>query len=405
MLPTLFGSRCGRGLAAAMFLGAACGVADAQTSESDRNRHNSNEHSKLRDDDRPSQPLVLTPVQGGQDDRTGDGAASTSPSDQATNEKYPNLARPPWTGPVPLYPLGPYAAGLYPFARHPAYDRALRGYTPLPRGGMLLPDGRLLLFGPFGTYAVPPNAFAPAPAAPVHVPAPFGPWPWAYGPYAPGGGFAEALADAHRAGRVDERLFSTYSFNILDMDRRKDRLLTHHEKTLRQGVERLREGDYSRAIVALTLASRLDNGDPACRVHLAQARLALGHYDEAGKVLRRALQLQPQLIYADLHLDRYYPEPGVLAELAARLRSAMTPRSGADERFLLGWVEFQLGRFEAAHAEFRRVAAALPKDDLAARYLEVSRPASTNDRRTDRASRGVRVPADRRSPSAGGSTR
>ena len=100
-------------------------------------------------------------------------------------------------------------------------------------------------------------------------------------------------------------------------------------------------------------------------------------YDEAGKVLRRALQLQPNLVYIDLKLDKYYPQPGKFAEctdaLAAWVREH---RVGRDAYFLLGYAEFQRGNFERAYAAFRKVARVMPKDPLTRAYLEITRPPS-----------------------------
>ena len=186
-----------------------------------------------------------------------------------------------------------------------------------------------------------------------------------------------ALDEAYTAGRLDERDDARRRFNVADMDRRKERLLSKHQQALFAGIRRLKSGDHRRAVVAFTLASRLNNGDPASRLHLAQARVALGHYAEAGKVLRRALQLQPHLVYMDLHLDRYYENDTDLKRYTARLADHVAEHGAKSETyFLLGYLRFQTGDFNESHAAFRTAAGGLPDDDLTRSYLEITKPAS-----------------------------
>lgn len=186
-----------------------------------------------------------------------------------------------------------------------------------------------------------------------------------------GGAIAEARANPYRA-----------LYNVREAQQRKGKALDKHDEALLAGLRRLREGDYGRAIVALTLAAKLDHGDPSCRLHLAQARLAQGHYTDAGKLLRRALELQPKLVYVDMHLDDYYPKAGTLraldAELSAHLHrvaeKGADPVMLADAWFLQGFTKFQLGEFDAAYAAFRRVAESRPRDDLTRDFLDLCKP-------------------------------
>ena len=160
------------------------------------------------------------------------------------------------------------------------------------------------------------------------------------------------------------------------MEVRKAHLLTKHEQAVMAGVRLLKQGDYKRAVVALTLAAKLNHGDPACRIHLAQARLARRQYREAGLAVRRGLQLQPKLVYADLHLDRYYEEEGELDRYAAALDTWIRESGAPPEvHFLLGYLEFQRGRFDAAHVAFKRVSNSLPDDRLTRSLLDITKPA------------------------------
>jgi Tfp pilus assembly protein PilF len=184
-----------------------------------------------------------------------------------------------------------------------------------------------------------------------------------------------SLDEAYWAGRYDERADTRHQFNVEDMEYRRQRVLSNHEKALRLGVERLKRGEYAQAVIALTLAGRLDNGDPACRIHLAQARLAQGHYAEAGKALRRGLQLQPNLVFTDLHLERYYPDDISIDAFRDRLAEHIRAgRGSVESMFLLGYLEFQRGQFEAASAAFSAVARAWPDDPVTESFLEITCP-------------------------------
>lgn len=194
---------------------------------------------------------------------------------------------------------------------------------------------------------------------------------YGYGPLA----MQRALWEAYLAGREDERYLERRRFNQEDMQRRAERALSQYDKALQEGLRWLSQGDAARAAIQLTLASELDQGDPACRIHLAQARLALRHYDDAAAALRRALELQPKLAYLDLDLDRYYAEPGTLARLTDELARHMREhRTSADVHFLRGFLEFQRGNLAAAHEAFRRVARVSPDDELARSLVTISKP-------------------------------
>jgi tetratricopeptide (TPR) repeat protein len=189
-----------------------------------------------------------------------------------------------------------------------------------------------------------------------------------YDPYRSSVGEYIALSEYERFRKNRDR-------HRREMEVRKAHLLTKHKQALVAGLRLLKEGQCERAVIALTLAAELNHADPACRIHLAQARLARGHYREAGLALRRALQLQPKLVYADLHLDQYYKDEDELDRYTDALEKWVQEHAAhAEVHFLLGFLEFQRGDFEAAHVAFERVQSALPDDDLTRSYLEITKP-------------------------------
>ncbi len=189
-------------------------------------------------------------------------------------------------------------------------------------------------------------------------------------------GYARSLGEAYNSGRLDERYDARRLANQADMAARKQRLESSHASALHVGIEQLREGRFEAAIVTLTLASELDNGDPACRVHLAQARLALHHFAEAGAALRRALQLQSKLIYLDLGFERDLPAAALQDARAALRLAAEKASADVDTRFLRAYLEFQLGNLADAHHAFTALAHAMPQDTTVAAFVRISKPAA-----------------------------
>lgn len=176
---------------------------------------------------------------------------------------------------------------------------------------------------------------------------------------------------------LDDPAVITYmprrEYNVRDMSRRKDRLISASTRAVAAGLELLRSGEYERAALSLRLAADLHHGDAATRVHLAQALLATNQTSEAGLVLRRALSLQPKLAYLRFDLAADYPATGdfdrLVDNLAARLR---TDGGDGDEHFLLGFMRFQQGRTRDSAAAFRDAHRAGVRDDAIGKYLELT---------------------------------
>ncbi|HRX86802.1 MAG TPA: hypothetical protein P5572_17385, partial [Phycisphaerae bacterium] len=109
----------------------------------------------------------------------------------------------------------------------------------------------------------------------------------AYGGYDP--------ADAYIQGRHDEQQFQEWK--------------EHHDKgqqayidAMSEGVGLFRETRYAEAVGAFVRAAELNQGDPAARLHAAYALVAIGNYDDALLMIRRAIQLQSRLLYLPLSI-------------------------------------------------------------------------------------------------------
>lgn len=159
--------------------------------------------------------------------------------------------------------------------------------------------------------------------------------------------------------------------------RRGRKLIEANRQATYDGQALLQAGAYRSAVITLTRAAEYNHGDARSRLHLAQARMALGHDREAAQALRRALELKPKMVPAQLQLAQYYPSEqefdAQVDALAKRL--ATRENTSAEEYFLLGFMEFQRSNWGAAHAAFRRAAAGLPNDERVQTYLSLSKPA------------------------------
>ncbi len=191
-------------------------------------------------------------------------------------------------------------------------------------------------------------------------------------------GVARQWAELEQTRRSEQRRARAEVQAEREWEQRKQRLLAANEQATRDGLDLLRAGEYRQALITLTRAAEINHGDPVCRIHLAQVRVALGHDAEAGKVLRRALELQPKLVPTLLDLGQYYPHSEDFAiqvdALAERVAGRASP--APDEYLLLGFMTFQAGWFDDAYAAFRRAAAARPKDTLVRTYLDLTKPAA-----------------------------
>lgn len=190
-------------------------------------------------------------------------------------------------------------------------------------------------------------------------------------------GVARNYREWHRARRKAEREDRECKQNERDMRERRERLLNTHRRALSAGVERLREGEYRQAVLALELAADLNHGDPACRIHLAVARVALGHDGEAAAALLRALELQPKLVPIQLELERNCSSDAEYARLVAGLRARLKDKGHPTSRewYLLGFLEFQRNRLDAAYDAFIRARPGLPDDERLARFVRLTKPA------------------------------
>jgi len=190
-------------------------------------------------------------------------------------------------------------------------------------------------------------------------------------------GLGNRLTPAQPDSAYIQGLRDGYAAGLLDAadEARKQRLLRNRGEALRAGLLAFRNGRYDRAADLFSLACELDHGDPASRLHAAQALFALGQYKEAIRKIRRAFELQPKLIYLKFDLRRDYGNPKDFAEQLARFRRVLAERPNwAAGYLLLGYQLLYSGQRGPAHEAFRKAAALHPADELVRKMLRASIP-------------------------------
>ena len=150
--------------------------------------------------------------------------------------------------------------------------------------------------------------------------------------------------------------------------------LNSYLQAMKEGNSRFRAGDYASATRQFILAAKLNQGDAASRLHAVHAMTALGQYSAAVPALRRALQLQPKLIYLPLDIRSEYG-PGADFEAHLEKLTEATRQVGDDAGFwlLLGYYQFFSSRPADALASLTRAAELDPHDPAARRFLEAAR--------------------------------
>lgn len=127
----------------------------------------------------------------------------------------------------------------------------------------------------------------------------------------------------YRQGVTDGRWFEQY-------ERELELGLNTYLKAFEFGHEAFSKGEYDRAARGYILAARQNQGDPASRLCAGNALIALGRYDEAAQLLRRAFELQPRMAYLPLDLRDEY---GRAEDFHQHLSKVKTAAEAAEAAF------------------------------------------------------------------------
>lgn len=237
------------------------------------------------------------------------------------------------------------------------------------------------------------------------------PPPGAFGPYAsdyygPSGGYGYGSSPAW--GYADR----SYSFDEGYWQGERDgRRLAEWEQSvelgsasylsgMRNGLAAFRQGDYATAVRQFILAANLNQGDAASRLHAAHAMVALGHYDEAAPAVRRAIQLQPQLVYLSLDIRADYGVKQDFDVHYAKLKSATEQQADhPDLWFLLGYYQFFSGRAQDAYPSLKKSDELAPGSRTTQRLLDAAKLSAPAEPRAPQPEPRQQVPAPEAGPS------
>ncbi|MBN1512283.1 MAG: hypothetical protein JXB13_09735 [Phycisphaerae bacterium] len=176
-----------------------------------------------------------------------------------------------------------------------------------------------------------------------------------------------AFDEGYYQGHRDGKEFAEWSFQY-ELGTRS------YLKAMEAGVRAFQASDYSLASRQFVLAAQLNQGDAAARLHAAHALVALGRYDEAALSVRRALQLQPKLVFLPLDIRGDYGRIKDFDEHTRKLREAAAEKADkANLWFLLGYWDFFSGRADRAHLSLQKADTLDPENRTTLRMLDAVR--------------------------------
>jgi tetratricopeptide (TPR) repeat protein len=163
-----------------------------------------------------------------------------------------------------------------------------------------------------------------------------------------------------------------------------------YDEAMEMGEGHFRERDYGSAVRDFLLAATVDQGDPMCRLRAAHSMTALGHYDDAAMLIKRAFELQPKLVYVPFDMRRLYNEGSELSNHVARLEKHVDAMSGGDAMSgaggddpartrrantlaLLGYYRYYSGDASGAHRVLTQARSISRRDRFINALLEAAR--------------------------------
>lgn len=278
-----------------------------------------------------------------------DGAARPAAASVSPNQQY---------GPVgPVDQLVPSVPGALP----PGLYRA--GAMPAPPPAFY--DMRYY----YGQYA---NPYAPY----GNPYAGYAGTTWGSGPTFTHGFVAPSPSELAQAAQIpyDTAIRDAQRYHYLNQFIQRDQaLLRQNVDQTRLGLAVFRTGRYEQAAVKYLNAAAANHGDAASRIHAGHALFALGRYDEAMKLIRRAMQLQPRLTTEDYDVrDDYGDREDFTHHLAALEYHVTTYPNDAAGVLMLGYIRYYTTGPGSAYESLVKAKALDPRNDLIDKLLAVS---------------------------------
>lgn len=254
------------------------------------------------------------------------------------------LAQPATNPPPPQHPAEKPLPGALP----PGLYRA--GAVPLPPPAFYNPD--LYYFSGYGPYGSPGYAYGVV-----------------RGPFT-------STGELERRARIPYRtaLRDAQDYHYLNLVIQRDELLRRRSVELADdGRSLFRAGRYDRAAMALLGSSEADHGNAVSRIRAGHALFALGRYEDAVRLIRRAFELQPALATIAYDVRDDYGRAGDFRRHLASLESHVQANPGdAAGMTMLAYVRYVTEGPSAAYELLRAADRLDPANELIDKLLAIS---------------------------------
>ncbi|MCH7592527.1 MAG: hypothetical protein IH989_07095 [Planctomycetes bacterium] len=190
----------------------------------------------------------------------------------------------------------------------------------------------------------------------------------------------EEIERAYRQGLADGR-------GSERLEIQAQRGLAAYKGAMLAGHAAFEAGKYGLAARQFLLAATLNQGDPASRLCAAHAQIALKDYAPAARLLHRAFELQPRLVFLPMDIRSAY---GVGADFPkhrnALKKAAAREKQNGDLWFLLGYMHYYTDNMTGAARVLAKAAELEPDDPLIAELASLagmSAPAANSSKRRE----------------------
>lgn len=157
--------------------------------------------------------------------------------------------------------------------------------------------------------------------------------------------------------------------------KRTERVLAHASMHLSRGLDLFHAGRYREAASTFKLAAETNQGDPTARIYAAHAFFTIGRYKDAVVMLRRAFELEPDIVYLMYDMRDDYGRRGDFDAHLKALESAHRsfPRN-LDRLIMLGYVRCYSHLRDTAYDVLAKAHKIAREDRLVTRLLECAQP-------------------------------
>ena len=179
--------------------------------------------------------------------------------------------------------------------------------------------------------------------------------------------YTDGIERAYRQGVEDGR-------NMERFEIQAERGLASYQQAMSAGHVAFAAGEFGPAARHFLYAATLNQGDPASRVCAAHAQIALGRYEPAAALLRRAFELQPKMVYLPMDIRSAYGDRTAFRNHLDALRMAVeSDRGNGDLWFLLGYCYYYSDDMTKAAEALATAAKLRPEDTLFAQLADLAR--------------------------------